>query len=187
MALALVLVGLLGLLLTGCSSLSGTGEKGYLTEDGQVRTVPAAERGEPIELSGEDLDGNPLDLTDLRGQVVVVNVWGSWCAQCRTEMPDLVEAAAETEGTAQFVGINIRDSSTAQAKSFTRKFGVTYASFYSPDGKALLPFSDTIPPRAIPSTVVLDVEGRVAAAIIGVLPSKLTLTELIEEVAAEDG
>lgn len=174
------------LVLTGCSGLSGTGEKGYVTGDGTVRMVEAEERDEPVELTGEGLDGEPLDLADFRGQVTVVNVWGAWCAQCRYEMPDLVEAAAETEGIAEFVGINIRDASTSQAISFNRNFGVEYPSFYSPDGKALLPFHGTIPPNAIPSTVVLDAEGRVAAAIIGVLPSAGTLVGVIEDVSGQE-
>lgn len=173
------------LLLTGCSGLEGTEGKGYVTADGVVRMVDAGERKEPVELSGTDLDGDPIDLADFRGSVTVVNVWGAWCAQCRVEMPDLVEAAERTEGIAEFVGINIRDASPSQAKSFNRNFGVTYPSFYSPDGKALLPFHDTIPPNAIPSTVVLDAEGRVAAAIIGVLPSAGTLVGVIEDVSGE--
>ncbi|GGD20440.1 TlpA family protein disulfide reductase [Nocardioides daphniae] len=171
------------LTLTGCSSIEGTGSKGYVTADGAVQMVPADEREKAVELTGTDLDGDPIDLADFRGDVTVVNVWGAWCAQCRVEMPDLLEAAEETEGIARFVGINIRDGSTGQAKSFVRRFGVKYPSFYSPDGKALLAFHDTIPPRAIPSTVVLDAEGRVAAAIIGILPSAATLVGVVEDVA----
>lgn len=174
---------LVTLVVSGCSTLEGTGDAGYVTANGQVRTIEADDRGEPVELSGEGLDGEQLDLADHRGKVVVVNVWGAWCAQCRTEMPDLVGAAAKTSEIADFVGINIRDSSTAQAKSFMRTFGVEYPSFYSPDGKALLAFSQTVPPNAIPSTVVLDAEGRVAGSVIGVLPSETTLVTLIEEVA----
>jgi len=173
------------LVLTGCSSLSGTGEKGYITGDGRVSTVAADDRGDPVELSGEDLDGEPLDLADTRGTVTVVNVWGSWCPPCRAEMPELVEAAEETSGVASFVGINIREPSAAQAQAFMRKVGAEFPSFSSPDGKALLAFSGTLGPRSIPSTVVLDAEGRVAASIIGAIPSKLTLTDLVEEVAAD--
>ncbi|WP_239021666.1 TlpA family protein disulfide reductase [Nocardioides jishulii] len=173
------------LLLTGCSSLGSTGDKGYISQDGVVATVDEDERGKPIELSGEDLDGEQLDLADLRGQVTVVNVWWSACPPCRAEMPHLLEAEKATEDIAQFVGINIRDGSTSQAKSFVRKFGVPYRSFYSPDGKALLPFSGTIPPNAIPSTVVLDAEGRVAATVIGVLPSARTLVGVIEDLSGQ--
>lgn len=180
------------LTLTGCSTLEGTGDAGYVTQNGQVRQVTEANRGEPIELTGEGLDGETLDLADFRGKVTVMNVWGAWCVQCRVEIPDLVEAEERTKDIAHFVGINIRDGSTAQATSFMRKYGFSYPSFYSPDGKALLPFHDTIPPSAIPSTVVLDAEGRVAAAIIGILPSATTLVEVVEDAAgvetsAEDG
>lgn len=144
-----------------------------------------ADRGEPVELTGEDLDGAPLSLADLRGDVAVVNVWWSACPPCRTEMPHLVGAAQETRGTASFVGVNIRDGSVDQAKGFVRTFDVPYPSFFDPSGKALLPFAGTLSPRSIPSTVVLDREGRVAAAVIGELPSQQTLVELVEEVAAE--
>lgn len=175
------------LVLTGCSSLEGTGERGFVTGDGRVAQLAPAERDEPVELAGEDLDGDPVDLADLRGKPVVVVVWGSWCAPCRKEAPDVVGAARDLGDTAQFLGLNIRDASTAQARGFVRTFDVPYPSVYSPDGKALLPFSGTLPPNSIPSFVVLDSEGRVAASIIGELPSRTTLVEVTEEVAAEDG
>lgn len=171
------------LVLSGCSGLSGTGDQDYVSGDGTLRTIKADERAEPIEIVGEDLDGQPLDLADLRGKPVVVNVWWSACPPCRKEMPYLVEASERTSEIANFVGINIRDGSTSQAKSFVRKFDVPYPSFFSPDGKALLPFSGTVPPNAIPSTVVLDAEGRVAASFIGEVPSALTLVNVVEDVA----
>jgi thiol-disulfide isomerase/thioredoxin len=146
--------------------------------------VAPAERGEPVELSGKDLQGDPISLTDLRGEVAVVNVWWSACPPCRTEMPHLVGAAEQTKDDAAFVGINIRDSSVEQAQSFVRSFDVPYPSFYDPSGKALLPFAGTLSPRSIPSTVVLDREGRVAAAVIGGLPSEQTLVDIVDQVAA---
>jgi thiol-disulfide isomerase/thioredoxin len=182
-----VLVAACLLALTGCSSLEGTGERGFVTGDGRVAQLAPDERDQPVELTGEDLDGESLDLADFRGKPVVVVVWGSWCAPCRKEAPDVVGAAGDLEDTAQFVGLNIRDASTAQAKGFVRTFDVPYPSVFSPDGKALLPFSGTLPPNSIPSFVVLDSEGRVAASIIGELPSRTTLVEVTEEVAAEDG
>lgn len=173
------------LVLTGCSSLEGTGERGFVTGDGRVAQLAPAERDEPVELAGEDLDGDPVDLADLRGKPVVVVVWGSWCAPCRKEAPDVVGAARDLGDTAQFLGLNIRDASTAQARGFVRTFDVPYPSVYSPDGKALLPFSGTLPPNSIPSFVVLDSEGRVAASIIGELPSTTTLVEVTRDVVAE--
>jgi thiol-disulfide isomerase/thioredoxin len=147
--------------------------------------VAPAERGEPVELEGESLEGKPLSLADLRGTVAVVNVWWSACPPCRTEMPHLVGAAKETAGQAEFVGINIRDASVEQAQGFVRTFDVPYPSFHDPGGKALLAFAGALSPRSIPSTVVLDEQGRIAATVIGALPSQQTLTDLVEQVATD--
>jgi thiol-disulfide isomerase/thioredoxin len=156
-----------------------------VTSDGSVTEVAAEDRGDPVTLSGEDLDGKDLSLEDLRGEPGVVVVWGSWCGPCRAEAPDVVSVANQLDGTAQFVGLNIRDASTDQAKGFVRTFEVPYPSFYSPDGKAMLAFTGTLLPNSIPSFVVLDTDGRVAASIRGELPSKTTLVQLTEDVAAE--
>jgi len=173
------------LLLSGCSSLEGSGEKGYVSGDGSLALVDPAERGDPIDLSGEDLDGEPLDLADFRGRPVVVPVWGAWCGPCNAEAPDLVEAAHELEGEAAFVGLNNRDGSPAQARSFVREYDVPYRSFYSPDGKALLAFPGTLVSTSTPATVVLDAEGRVAASVLGVIPSTQTLVDVVRDVAEE--
>ena len=154
-----------------------------MTGDGSVRAVPASQRGSAVRLSGTDLDGRRLDLAGLRGEPVVVVVWGSWCTPCRAEAPDVVAAAKRLEGTAHVVGVNIRDPSAAQAASFVRRFSVPYPSFYSPDGEALLAFRGTLTPSSIPSFVVLDARGRVAASIIGRLPSTTTLVDLVSDVA----
>jgi thiol-disulfide isomerase/thioredoxin len=181
--LACLLLGTAGL--TGCSSLQAAGDKGYVTSDGQLEVVAAGDRGEPIELEGKDLDGEPLSLADFRGKVTVVNVWGAWCADCRIEQDDLTEAAEETADVAEFVGIDIRDASVENARSYVRSFDVPYPSFYSPDGKALVPFSGTLTAYTVPSTVVLDAEGRIAASILGRLPSKQTLVDVITDTVAE--
>lgn len=169
-------------LLTGCSSLEGTGDKGFVSGDGTVNVVRATDRGSPVELTGEDLEGEPLDLADLRGKPTVVTVWGSWCGPCIAEAPDVVAAAEELERTANFVGINLRDASTSEAQAYERKYDVPYPSFYSPDGQAMLSFSGTLGPRTIPAFVVLDREGRIAGSIIGGLPSRQTLVDLVADV-----
>jgi thiol-disulfide isomerase/thioredoxin len=172
-------------LLVGCSSLQGTGDKGYVSGAGDVVEVAPEEREAPITLSGRDLEGDRLSTVKFRGRPVVAVVWGSWCAPCRAEAPDVVAVAREMGDRAQFVGINIRDASTEQARSFVRTFDVPYPSYFSPDGEAMLAFSGTLTPNSIPSFVVLDAEGRVAASIIGQLPSRTTLVEVVEDVAAE--
>lgn len=180
------LVGLACLLmLVGCSSLSGTGDKGYITGEGVPSEVAPTARDTSIELTGTDLDGKEVDLADLRGTPVVVNVWWSQCPPCRIEQPDLNEAAAELGDQVTFVGINIRDSSADAARAYVRRFDVPYATIYSADGAALLPFAGTLNPRSIPSTVILDAEGRIAASVNGRVPTTQTLLSLVEKVLDE--
>jgi thiol-disulfide isomerase/thioredoxin len=171
------------LVLTGCSGTDGAGDKGFVTGDGQVTRLAVDDRGAPIDYEGRDLDGRPLALSDYRGKPLVVVVWGSWCGPCRAEAPDVVSAADRLRGEAEVVGLNIRDPSPDQAKAFVRTFHVPYPSFYSPDGKAMLPFGGVLTPNSIPSFVVLDADGRVSASIIGELPSTDTLVELTRDVA----
>lgn len=173
------------LALGACTSVEGTGAKGYVTGDGDVRVLDPGERGEPVELSGEDLAGETVDLADLRGTPVVVPVWGAWCGPCRAEAPDVVEAAEQLEGEAEFVGINIRDNEGA-ARAFEREYDVPYPSIVD-DGTALLAFPGTLTPQTVPAFVVLDEDGRVAASIIGQLPSTQTLVDLVDEVTDGSG
>jgi thiol-disulfide isomerase/thioredoxin len=141
-----------------------------------------------VRLSGDDLDGKALALEDFRGKVTVINVWGAWCADCRVEAPDLVEVARDLTGEdVAFLGLNVRDASTDNAKGYVRTFEVPFRSIYDPGGQTLLAFRGTLTPNSIPSTVVLDREGRVAASILGSLPSATTLRNMVEKVVAEDG
>jgi thiol-disulfide isomerase/thioredoxin len=182
--IALLLVSVL-VTLTACSSMDGTGSKGYITGDGQVQQVAYDDREDPIDLTGTSVDGDPLDLADYRGKPVVVVVWGAWCPPCRAEAPDLVEVASELGDRAQFVGISLR-TGTAKAQSFEREFDVPYPSFDSQTGRELLAFGGTLGPRTIPATLVLDGEGRIAANIIGSIPSALTLQQVVEDVIDSD-
>ena len=98
---------------------------------------------------------------------MVVNYWWSQCPPCRVEQPDLNKAADELGDDVAFVGINIRDLSADNGKAYVRSFDVPYPSIYDPSGEALLAFSGVLSRNAIPSTLVLDKEGRVAATVIG--------------------
>lgn len=172
-----------GLLLAGCSSFEGTGSKGYISGTGQITQVALNQRESPIELSGTDLDGRPVDLADYRGKPVVVSVWGSWCVECVQEAPTVTEAANELAGEAKFVGIDIRDPAQAQAQAYVRRFATPFPSIYSQGGEALLAFPGVLGPNSVPAFVVLDPEGRVAASVLGQLPSKLTLADLVADAA----
>ena len=113
---------------------------------------------------------------------MVVNVWGSWCAPCRAEAPELVEAQRELGDDVAFLGVNTRDLDVAPAQAFERAFGLTYPSIFDPDGRLLLGFAQ-LPPKAIPSTVVIDAEGRVAARVLGTVDAT-TLGGIVSDVAA---
>jgi thiol-disulfide isomerase/thioredoxin len=185
LAVAACLLLLMGV--TACNDLEGTGDKGYVSGDGVLSTVPAGDREEAISYEGETLDGGQTSIEDFRGKPVVVTVWGAWCVDCRKEAPWVAGAAEELGDSAQFVGINLRDSGTAQAEAFERSFGFDFPSFYEPDGQALLAFPGVLGPRTIPATVILDSRGRVAASVIGRLPSQETLVEMTQDVVDEAG
>jgi thiol-disulfide isomerase/thioredoxin len=170
-------------LVAGCSGLSGTNQGGYITGDGTTTMWSPDDRGEPVELTGDTLEGKSVDLADMRGKVAVVNVWWSGCGPCRAEMPLLQQASTELAGKADFLGINTRDGSAQNGLAFERSTGARYPSIYAPDGRALLAFPGL--PRSLPSTVVLDPKGRISAMIAGPIPSKLTLTELVECAASD--
>jgi thiol-disulfide isomerase/thioredoxin len=171
-------------LLSACSGLSGTGDLEYIEGEGNVLQVAIEDREDPVDVSGDSLEGDSVDLAEWRGDVVVVNVWGSWCIQCRSEAPLLVEAAEELD--VQVVGIDIRDN-VADALAFQREFGIAYPSIYDQGSEQLLQFGAKYGPKATPTTYVLDRKGRVAALISGEVPSLGTLSDVVEEVAAEDG
>ncbi len=165
----------------GCAS-GPTAEGGFVRGDGALTRVPPEQRRPAPRLSGDLLDGGTFDSAALAGTVVVYNVWGSWCAPCRKEAPALVAAAEATRGTAVFVGINTRDLDRAPAQAFVRAFDVSYDNVYDPDGRILLAFAGHLPASAIPSTLVVDAQGRVAARILGET-TEATLTGLVDDVA----
>lgn len=144
----------------------------------------ASQRREAPELEGTTLDGDSFRLSDLIGHVVVVNVWGSWCGPCRAETPDLVRIARQHgDRRVRFVGIDTRDNPSA-AKAFVDKFNVPYPSVVDEDGTALLPFRHLIPSAAVPSTLVVDPDGNVAARVVGPV-SYDTLNGLLEDLEGE--
>ncbi len=177
------------LALTGCtgSSLSSSGEQGFVTSDGSVAVLEPSEREAPEgTVAGETVDGDPVALADFAGDVVVMPVWGSWCAPCRAEAPLLAEAARDlSDDGVSFLGINNRDYDAVSARRFVEGFDIPYPSLYDPEGNLLLSFRGTLPPLAIPAMVVVDAEGRVAARIVGEVNTS-TLYGVVEDVLGEE-
>lgn len=156
---------------------------GYV-EGKSLTIVKPADRKTAAVVVGPALDGNKtLSTADYPGKVVVLNIWGSWCAPCRKEAPDLAAASRTTRKTAQFLGIDIRDPDRAPAQAFVRSFKVPYPSIYDPDGKLLVRFAGDVTPNGIPTTLVLDEKGRIAVRVIGAI-SQRTLVDIIDQTAA---
>jgi len=178
-----VTVGLLAV--AGCSDLQGTDGKEWISGS-SITVVEPGDRDAPVEAAGEDLDGDELAVEDYRGQVLVLNVYASWCPPCRKEMPLVGELAeAYPDDQVAFLGVNIRDSSRENAQAFLRGQEVDLPSFYDPGSEVLLDLSDRLGAYSLPSTLVLDREGRLAVLVLGEIPGARTMKDLIDDVVAE--
>jgi thiol-disulfide isomerase/thioredoxin len=169
----------LAIALTGCSG-GGTSssEESFVSGDGATTFIKIADRKIAPSITGLTLSGT--NYTYAKDKVAVVNVWASWCSPCRAEAPTLASLANKYSDVA-FIGILTRDS-PANAEAFARRFKLPYPTVI--DDSILIGFKGSLPANAIPSTVVLDKKGRVAARISGAI-TVASLTQLIERVSAE--
>lgn len=175
----LVLLGLASaLLLTSCGGGSSTGSRSYVAGNGTVTFIKAQDRQPAPTIEGATLSGGTFHLAANR--VAVINVWASWCAPCRAEAPALA-ALSRTFPEVSFVGILTRDS-VATANAFVRRFAIPYPTLV--DDSILMGFHNSLVANAIPTTVVIDKKGKVAARISGEI-TVASLTDLINRVSAE--
>ena len=159
-------------------------ETGYVSGDRSVTTWDVGDRTGPVDIAGTDFAGADFSLEDWRGDVVVLNTWYAACPPCRAEAPDLVELAAEYEGAGVHVlGINSTDDAGA-AQAFERTFEIPYPSLHDADGTAVAALQGVVPIQAVPTTVVLDQEGKVAARVLGVI-DPATVRAVIDDLLAE--
>ncbi len=175
-------------LVSACSATSGSTDSSarYVSGDGSTTLLAPGERAAAPTVRGTTLDGRSLDLASLRGKVVVVNFWASWCAPCRQEAGALETVASETRSRGvEFVGIvSGGKDSLDNAKAFSRTFAMSYPSMFDADNSLVLDFSGQLPPSAIPATLVLDRQGRVAARALDAV-DRSRLLGMIEPVLAE--
>jgi len=188
-----VALGVLFLGATACSpdagsiaaqARSGDG-KGFVSGDGSIERVAADRRATPVALSGTTLTGTPWKVADARNKVLVLNVWGQWCAPCVVEMPHLQQVwsgFAAAGRPVQFMGINYRDG-VETASAFLRANKITYPSLQDDGGRALLALRGEA--NATPTTLVLDRRGRIAARVSGPVTAA-TLRALVNDVLGEN-
>ena len=118
-------------------------------------------------VGGTTLTGSRFRLAADRGKVVVLNFWGSWCAPCRHEAPALAAIATHFKNApVRFVGDDVHDSPAA-ALAFERTYSVGYPSLSDPGEQVALAFHGTVPPVAIPTTLLIDRTGHIAGRIVG--------------------
>lgn len=171
-------------LVAGCGGGTGTDGStgGYVSPTGGITKVPAGDRKAAPEIKGVDLDGKDLTSADYAGKVLVVNVWGSWCPPCRKEAPALQEVSEQyADKNVQFLGVNVRDS-PEPARAYEKKFGITFPSLDDYSQKSLLGFKDSLPAQGIPTTWIIDADGKVAVRLFVAELSASTLAGLIDDV-----
>lgn len=181
----------LALLLLSVSSLTACAKSeaqapagsdtGFVAGDGSIVVIPEAERQQAPDFTLPTLDGKEFTLSKQLGKVVVMNVWASWCAPCRAEAPELEQVWLQQQDKGvQFVGLDTRDSA-ASALAFVNRFGLTYPQAIDTDGQVQLLFRDTLPAQAIPSTLIVDAKGKVAARFLGATTAA-ALRSVVDEV-----
>jgi peroxiredoxin len=185
LAIAVVLSGCSGDPLAekyGAGAGTGSGSLG-----GAFSEFAPVERGEPVVFEGTTDTGMTVSNEDFVGDVLVGNFWYAECAPCRAEAPDLRDLSQKYDGKgASFLGINVYDQAD-NARAFARTFDIRYPSIMDADsGQARLAFVGHAPPSAVPTTLVLDKEGRVAARFLGQIMAASSLDTIIRELVAEE-
>ncbi|SFK34217.1 TlpA family protein disulfide reductase [Geodermatophilus ruber] len=161
------------LLLAGCSTgadavdVNNGGEFRFVAGTPAGEVIPDGERAAAPEFGGTLLGGGTFDSGELSGNIAVLNFWGSWCPPCRVETPEFQAVYADVRDRGvEFLGLNVKETSEQFAQAFVDSEGIEFPSIFDPRGEVALAFRD-YPANAIPSTIVLDRQGRVAAVYTG--------------------
>lgn len=182
------------LLLTGCTAddplaerYGNSGANNQESNDGAILEIPAENRAGAPEYGGMTDAGVQVASSEYAGRVVVVNFWYAACGPCRAEAPDLEELHQKhKDNGVSFLGVNTLDQ-PENALAFARKYGVTYPSIMDGEtGEVRLAFSGQASPSAVPTTLVLDKQGRVAARFLGQILAPSSLDTVIRELVAEE-
>jgi peroxiredoxin len=187
LAALLLVVGLAGCAPDPLAEQYASGSmQNYISGDGSLTTIAEENREAPVEFEGVTSDGETVSSDDYAGEVLVLNFWYAACPPCRVEAPDLEKLHLSLQGDgASFLGVNVRDQADT-ARTFETETGVTYPSVIDAnDGNLLFAFAGTVAPNAVPTTLVIDKQGRVAARILGQVDSPSALDTIIRDTIAE--
>jgi thiol-disulfide isomerase/thioredoxin len=187
---SLAVIPLVLLALAGCANdplaqqyADGSG-RGYISGNGAYTEIKPNAREAAITFTGKSESGTTISSSGFAGKVYVVNFWYASCPPCRSEAPDL-KALSATYRDVPFLGVNIFDSADV-ATTFATKFGISYPSIIDADKASVqLAFAGSVAPNAVPTTLVIDRSGRVAARISGLIRDKSILAGMIDTVVAE--
>ena len=150
---------------------------------GKIQQIAAAQRVAAATLSGQLLDGSRYDPAAYAGHVTVINAWGSWCEPCRKELPILRRLASSTyPATVSFLGLDVADTRSG-AQAMVKQYAMPYPSLFDPDKAAYVALAPSLAEN-VPSTVVVDARGRVAAIVIGPV-HEAAMSAYLRELAAE--
>lgn len=176
--------GMVALALAACGTdTSSRYDTGYVSGDGVTTEIEPAKRGEPLDFSGTTYEGSAFSAAEHRGSVLVVNVWYASCAPCRQEAPTLKAVSEDYAAKGvSFIGVNVHDEA-GPAQAFQKNFAVPYPSLPDPDAKVMYALRGQVAPNAVPSTLILDTQGRVAARISGAADAS-TLRSMLDRVLA---
>jgi len=159
----------------------------YISGDGAITVLAPESRTDSVQFEGDLDTGEFFSSSDYAGSVIVVNFWYAGCPPCRVEAADLESLHQQflSDGVA-FVGVNIFDQAPT-ALTFAKEFGVSYGSIMDVEtGSVRLAFAGQVAPNAVPTTLVLDKQGRVSARISGVITDVDLLANIIEGVLEEE-
>lgn len=153
-----------------------------VARDDQTNVARDIEQGKvtkPVDFELERLNGSgSLQLSSLRGKVIVINFWAAWCVPCKREAPLFQEAYERYRGRVEFVGVDTADF-TGDARQFLQRYGVRYPNVRDPDTSVLKDYGGL----PIPRTYVIDRTWKVSGYIYGETRAE-TLRSAIEEALA---
>ena len=190
--LAVLAAALVAVALAGCTNdplaqqYADGSDQGYVSGDGAYTEIPAGDRSEAIEYSGTTEAGSTVSSDDFAGEVHVINFWYASCPPCRAEAPDL-KAISEEYTEVPFLGVNVSDTAEG-AITFEKRFEITYPSIIDAETNSVqLAFAGqgAVAPNAVPTTLIIDRDGKVAGRISGLIQDKSILTAMIDKVLAE--